>query len=194
MNYRKRTSAPSVRSTVSPRPSRPFLSVTITANVLFLASCGSSKTAAQGQARHQASTDVQAGVSVELTSREGPAVRESPELTLPVIAISTLPEGAEYSQQEGNTLVSAKKLKGDSVVIRATSLRTPVPEIDLKLNTQARSESADSTAAVTDADAASLPRGQPDSGISRRELLFVGIVLLTIMGVIAYGSYKHQKQ
>ena len=168
--------------------------MTITASVLFFGSCGSSKTAAQGHVRHQASTDVQAGVSVELTSREGPAVRESPELTLPVSVISDLPEGAEYSQQEGNTPVSAQKLKGDSVRIRATSLRAPAPEMDLKLNTQARSESSDTTAAVTDADAASLPRGQPDSGTGNRELLIVGVILLMVMGVIAYASYKHQEQ
>ena len=194
MTYLKRTHLPAVPSTAFHGPLRPFLCVNIMLSVLCLASCGSTRAAARAQMKRQAVTDVQTGVSLELTSQEGTQTRENPMLELPVSAIDSLPEGAEYSSQEGNTLVSVKKLKGDSVRIRATSLNPTKPRIDLKLNSSVTSLTSDTTDAVADAGDRPLPRGQPKASSSSRESLFVGMVLLVIMGIVAYDSFKPKKQ
>ena len=186
---------PSVKCPVSVRQSRPYLFALIMASALCLVSCGSTKAAAKAEVNHQSSTDVQTGISLELTSREGPSVEESPELTIPVGAIASLPEGAEFSQQEGNTRVSARRTKGDSLQIRATSLRTPVPEVGVKVSGSAKVETADTIGAKAKNDDAQLPRGQPSGETGRNnEILFVAVIFLILVGMIAYESHKHQKK
>lgn len=193
MRQEKNLARPSVRCPVSVRQSRQYLFALITASVPFLVSCGSVKKATQAEVKHQTSTDVQSGVILDFTSQEGPTVEESPELTLPVSALDALPEGAEFSRQDGNTRVSARRTKGDSVKIRATSLRSPPPYIGLKVGASAKAETADTTGAKAKADDTPLPRGQPSKN-DKGELLFICVIFLLLIGMIAFESHKHQKQ
>ena len=168
--------ATSVLSTAFREPLRLFLFASITASALCLLSCGSAKTAVRSEVKQQQSTDVQTGVTLELTSREQSPVTESPELTLPVSALSSLPEGAEFSRQDGNTRVSARRTKGDSVQIQATSLRTPAPQIDMKVGAAANVETSDSIGSESSAKAhlnQPLARGQPDRDNSSLLLLLI---------------------
>lgn len=189
MTYRKKTRGSHAPLIVCRGLLRLFLSVTITASVLFLASCGSAKTAARAEVKRQANTevDVRQGISLDLTG--GQAGEESPELVIPIEAIAALPEDAEYSRQEGDTRVSARRTKGDSVRIRATSRKAPVPELHLQAGMSDRVAVADTTESRADGRAEPAPAADQNSGESRT----VNLLLFLILVAIVYGIVRKDK-
>lgn len=135
-------------------------------SALFLVSCRTAKTA-QVETKHQVSTDMLSDISLEMTSQETDPVEESPVLTLPASAVESLPEGAEYSRREGQTRVSVRKKRGDTLDIRATSLRDRKQNVKVTAGVSGRVTSADSTHSGASAKAhwdQPQARGQPGSG------------------------------
>jgi len=175
--------------------SRPFLFAITIASALCLGSCGSNKKMVSTTTSQQVSTDIQTGVNLELSGLDDCLKLESSELVLPIQSLANLPEGAEYSHQDGNLRVSARRTKGDSLRIRATGLKNSAPNIKIEANSSGKVKLADSIDTKVGKDIPELPRGQPaEKSDIRWDLIFVCIIFLVLTGIIAYESFKHKKQ
>ena len=182
MRQEKTLTRPSARSGVSARLSRQFPFVLIMLAALSLASCRTAKTA-QVEMKRQASTEIQSGISLEMTSQEADPVEESPVLTLSASDVESLPEGAEYSRQEGQTRVSVRKKRGDTLDIRATSLRDRKQNVKVTAEVSGRMTSADSTHSEASAKAhwdQPQARGQPGNGDGYAIQLLFAFLALTV--------------
>lgn len=165
--------------------------MTITASALCSVSCGSTKTAARAEVKRQMTTDVGTGVSLELAGL-GTPTPESAELSVPLEWLASLPEGAGYSSREGSTAVSVSRGKGDSLRIRATTMRNPAPDIRVRAGTDVTLSDSTASRAGAGSCPATQPRGQPSGG-GTMPWLFMGIGIL-IIGFITYVIIKSKKQ
>lgn len=195
MTNRKKTHLHAAPLTGCREPLRLFLFAVIIASAPSLESCGSSKEVMSTTTSQQVNTDVQTGVSLELSGLDDCLKLEISELVLPIQAVANLPEGAEYSHQDGDLRVSAQRTKGDSLRIRAMGLGPPMPKIKVEANSSGTVKLADSTDAKVGKGIPELPRGQPaEKSNIGWDLVFVCIMFLVLTGMIAYESNKHKKQ
>lgn len=174
---------------------RQFLCATTMLSVLCLVSCGSTKAAARAETKRAEASSLQSNVALRLVSGPDGVTPETASLRIPVSAIQSLPEGAEYSHQKGNTRATIRREPGDSLLVSATGLTGLHKPLSLELDAGGIFKRSDTLLSRSDASDAPLPRGQPEKNSGNtRELLFIAVIILVLIGMIAYESHKHQKQ
>lgn len=128
------------------------------------------------------------GVRVSVESGQEAPELDTAQLTIPAAAMGMLPEGAEYSVQNGHTRVSASKGKGDSIRIRATGLRNRGQSV--KVTAEASGGVTSSDSARADASAKGhweqpQARGQPKYWYLP-QLLLAALAIYWILRILSW--------
>ena len=153
-----------VRSTACRVPLKPSSFVITALSALYLLSCASTKKTATAVADMRKDIHQEVGVKVSVENGLEELALDTATMTLSAGAMEMLPEGAEYSVQNGNTRVSASKGGGDSIRIRATGPK--IRSGSVKVTAEASGGVTSSDSARADASAKGhweqpQARGQP---------------------------------